>query len=138
MPVMVGIWFAFAGGVAVLAGLTAMRRADRLRLRGITAWATVVRGPDAAADPAGAGDRDYSTLIRYTLADGRIMERRFSAPLRRARALIPGERVQVWYDPADPAEVLVRGRDGRYVDWAFAITGILLIFAGTGIARFGH
>jgi hypothetical protein len=34
--------------------------------------------------------------------------------------------------------VLVSGFDKHYADWAFAITGAILILAGTGIARFGH
>jgi len=137
MPVLVGIWFAIAGAVAVLAGLSAMRRADGLRLRGVAAWATVARGPDPAGDVPDGGDPDPGLLIRYTLADGRPMEQPCPASLRKSSALIPGEKVRIWYDGTNPDEVLISGRDGHYGDWAFAITGILLILAGTGIARFG-
>jgi hypothetical protein len=34
MAVVIGIWFALAGGLAVLAGLTGIHRAHRLRRRG--------------------------------------------------------------------------------------------------------
>ena len=34
MLIVIGIWFALAGGLAALAGLTAMRRARRLRRAG--------------------------------------------------------------------------------------------------------
>jgi hypothetical protein len=125
VSIVIGIWFAVAGGVALLAGVTAMRRADRLRLRGVPAWATVV---------AGTG----RTLIRFPLVDGQQMELTCPVPVRKGRRLIPGEKVRIWYDRLDPAEVLVSGFDKHYVDWAFAITGALLILAGTGIARFGH
>jgi hypothetical protein len=125
MPLVIGIWFAFAGGVALLAGVTAMRRADRLRLRGVPAWATVVAGPGRP-------------LIRFPLVDGQQMELTCPVPVRRDRRLIPGEKVRVWYDRTDPGEVLVSGFDQHYADWAFAITGAVLILAGTGIARFAH
>jgi hypothetical protein len=135
MSVMVGIWFAFAGGVALLAGVTAMRRADRLRLRGVPAWATVVAGPDGSGDFGHEPDR---TLIRFPLADGRQMELTCPVSVRKHRRLIPGEKVRVWYSRTDPADVLVSGFDKHYANWAFAITGAILILAGTGIARFGH
>jgi Protein of unknown function (DUF3592) len=134
MSIVIGIWFAVAGGVALLAGVTAMRRADRLRLRGVPAWATVVTRAGTSGDFGKEADR---TLIRFPLADGRQMELTCPVPVRRERRLIPGEMVRIWYDRLDPAEVLVSGFDKHYVDWAFAITGALLILAGTGIARFG-
>ena len=135
MPIVIGIWFAFAGGVALLAGVTALRRADRLRLRGVAAWATVVARTGRSGDFGNEPDR---TLIRFPLTDGRQMELTCPVSVRKDRRLIPGEKVRVWYDRSDPGEVLVSGFDGHYADWAFAITGALLILAGTGIARFGH
>jgi hypothetical protein len=133
VSIVIGIWFAVAGGVALLAGVTAMRRADRLRLRGVPAWATVVARTDRTEDFV-----QERTLIRFPLADGRQIELTRPVPVRRDRRLIPGEKVRVWYDRKDPGDVLVSGFDKHYADWAFAITGALLILAGTGIARFGH
>jgi hypothetical protein len=42
MAVGIGLWFAFAGLVAALAGLTARGRVRRLRRSGRSAWAMVV------------------------------------------------------------------------------------------------
>ncbi len=44
----------------------------------------------------------------------------------------------IWYDPADPDDVLVYGRWGRAVDRAFLIVGLLLILIGTAISVAGH
>jgi hypothetical protein len=41
MLIAFGLWCSFAGGVALLAGVTARRRAGRLRQCGIAARATV-------------------------------------------------------------------------------------------------
>ena len=46
---------------------------------------------------------------------------------------LPGERVLVWYDPADPLDVLVQGYEGRVSDMAFVIAGALLVAAGAVI-----
>src|SRR5450631_2757351 len=71
MAVVIGIWFALAGGLAALAGLTGIHRAHRLRRRGLTAWATAVP-PVAAGAPAGGSPG--LALMRYGLADGRVRE----------------------------------------------------------------
>jgi hypothetical protein len=42
--------------------------------------------------------------------------------------------VLVWYDPADPQEVLVYGREGRIANRLFLAAGLVLI--GVGIALF--
>lgn len=128
----IGIWFAVAGGVAVLAGVTSRRRAGRLRQRGVAAWATVISAPRRSDDDLPGA----ATMIRYPLQDGRVTEQRCPAAVRKASALLPGQKVQVWYDQADPGEVLVSGRDGRYSDRAFAIAGMLLVLGGVWIA--GH
>ena len=43
----------------------------------------------------------------------------------------------VWYDPADPLDILVYGREGRASNLTFAIAGAVLMLAGVGIAAFG-
>ena len=133
MLIVFGLWCAFAGGVALLAGVTARRRAGRLRQRGIAAWATVfaaTRAGDEFSPP------DVDTMIRYSLPDGRVTEQRCPPGVRRSNRLLPGEKVQVWYDPADPGDVLVSSREGRHGDRVFAIVGFMLILAGVWIA--GH
>jgi hypothetical protein len=128
MAIAIGVWFALAGGVAALVGLAGMGRARRLRRSGLSAWATAVPAPPWSGQPA------RRTMIQYALADGQVMERLSPQPARRAAALQPGQRVLVWYDAADPDDVLVCGRDGRRADRAFMAAGLLLILAGAAIA----
>jgi Protein of unknown function (DUF3592) len=125
MSIVIGAWFALAGGLAALAGLAGMRRVRHLRRHGRSAWATAV---PAAGEPA------RRTMIQYALADGRVMEQLSPQPARRSASLRPGQSVLVWYDPADPQDVLVYGREGRLSDRAFTVAGLLLILAGAAVA----
>ena len=43
----------------------------------------------------------------------------------------------VWYDRADPTDVLINGWDGRYADRAVLAVGVFFVVVGLGIA-FGH
>jgi hypothetical protein len=129
-----GVLFAVAGGIAILAGLSSMRRVRRLRHDGMTTWAVPVPAP-AGSEPAGSPER---MLLQYTLADGRMVERRAPAPARKSAPLFPGEKVLLWYNPADPDDVLVYGYWGRATDRALVIAGAALVVAGLGIAVFGH
>ena len=43
----------------------------------------------------------------------------------------------IWYDPADPTDVLVNGWDGRYGDRAFLAVGFFFIVLGLAVA-FSH
>jgi hypothetical protein len=133
MPVVIGLCFVFAGGVAALAGLTARGRVRRLRRSGRTAWAMVVPGPRDAESPR-------RNLIQYPLEDGQVIERLCPQPIRKVAAPAAGQKVLVWYDPADPADptdVLVNGWDGRYGNLAFLIVGVFFLVFGMSIA-FGH
>jgi hypothetical protein len=128
MTVGLGILLALVGGIAALTGVTAARRVERLRSHGHKVWAMVVAAP---ADHTGENPAD-EVLLQYKLPDGAVME-------RPASRLAPGGTVLIWYDPADPDDVLVFGRDGRLVNAAFATVGILFIFGGAVISGgFGH
>jgi hypothetical protein len=70
--------------------------------------------------------------LQYTLTDGRVLER--SARTRRGTSLAPGQKVLIWYDPNDPAEVVVYGREGRASDLAFVVIGLIFVAAGAAIA----
>ena len=135
MPVVIGLWFALAGGVAALAGLSARQRARRLRRNGVAAWATAV--PARFSDDEQPAGSSALTMIQYTLADGQMMERASPRPARKSAWLRPGQKVLVWYHPGDPQDVLVYGREGRLADRAFLLIGVLFIFIGIGIAAFG-
>jgi Protein of unknown function (DUF3592) len=132
MLIVFGVCLALAGGLAALAGLTAMSRARRLRRRGSPVWAVVL------PRPVSAGDGPGGTVIQYALADGRVVERVSPGPARRARMLRPGQKVLVWYDPEDPEDALVYGREGRAADLAFVIAGALFIVLGAGVAVLGR
>ena len=136
MLIVMGVWFALAGGLAALAGLTAMRRARRLRRGGSPVWAVAV--PRPASVDEGASGSPCRTVIQYTLADGRVVERLSPGSARKAAMLRPGEKILVWYDPDDPQDVLVYGREGRAADLVFVIAGALFIALGAGIAAIGH
>jgi hypothetical protein len=135
MAGVIGFWFAVVGGVAALAGLTARRRVVRLRRSGQPAWAMVVPSPVSPGELADGSPR--RNLIQYSLTDGRVIERLCPRPARRAAGPAAGQRVPVWYDPADPTDVVVNGWDGRYSDLAFLAVGGFFIVFGMGIA-FGH
>jgi hypothetical protein len=77
-------------------------------------------------------------VIQYTLADGRVVERLSPGSARKAAMLRPGQKVLVWYDPEDPEDVLVYGREGRAADLAFVVAGVLFIMLGVGIVALGH
>jgi hypothetical protein len=126
----IGLWFAFAGFVAALAGLTTRGRVRRLRRSGRSAWAMVVPAPRDV-------DARRRNLIQYPLEDGRVIERLCPLPVRKATALVAGQKVLIWYDPADPTDVLVNGRDGRYGNLAFLAVGVFFLAFGMSIAL-GH
>ena len=138
MNVVIGIWFAVAGGVAVLTGLTARDRVRRLRRAGERTWAMVVPAPVRAGDPGEPASRSpRRTLIQYRLADGRVIERLCPRPLRRSAAPAAGQKVPIRYDPADPTDVLVNGWDGRYSDRMLLGAGLFFLLLGLA-ALFGH
>jgi hypothetical protein len=136
MLIVIGVWFALAGGLAALAGLTAMRRARRLRRGGCPVWAVALPRPVGVDEEAGGSPG--GTVIQYTLADGRVVERLSPGSARKAAMLRPGQKVLVWYDPEDPEDVLVYGREGRAADLAFVVAGVLFIMLGVGIVALGH
>jgi hypothetical protein len=135
MWIVSGVWLGIAGGVAMLAGLSGISRRRQLRRSGRTAWAMVVPSPVVEDEPGRRPVRKLS--VQFALEDGSVVERGLARPRRRSAGLSPGQKVLVWYDPADPGDVLVFGRDGRHVDWAFAAAGTLVLAVGVIIAVLG-
>lgn len=132
--VVVGVWFALAGAVAALAGLYGIRRSWRLRHDGIRTWGMAVRPPvPPGQEPDGPGGQ---LLIQYTLVDGRVMERLTPRPARRKAAPRLGQPVAVWYNPEDPDEILVYGRETRLSDLTLLLAGVGFILIGSGLAAF--
>jgi hypothetical protein len=119
-----GVIVVLGGALAALAGATGLARIRRLRRHGLTAWATIV--------PALHGDDEPERiLVQFALADGRVIERPSGRPSGR---LSLGQKVLIWYDPADPDDVVTYGRTGWRLDWAFLTAGLLLIAIGLVIA----
>lgn len=131
--IIVGVWLVIAGAVAVLAGLTGARRRRRLRATGQMAWGMVLppRAVSVDADPVFA-----HVSVQYELPDGRVIERLQARPGRARASWQPGQRVLVWYDPADPGDVVVYGSDGRWSDRLFIAVGAVAVVAGTILAGF--
>jgi hypothetical protein len=128
MAAVLGIWIGLAGVLPVLAGLTGIRRVQRLRREGVKSW--------AVAEPEPPDDGARRMTLRYTLADGRVLEQSRMWPARKITALRPGQSVLIWYDPADPLDILVYGRQGRVSDLMFVIGGAALILFGAVIGIF--
>ena len=126
MAVIIGVWIALAGALALLVGVSARRRVRQLKKDGIKVWAEPVDRP--------LPDGEQQVMLQYTLTDGRVLER--PARTRRAAPLAPGQKVLLWYNPDDPAEVLVYGRDGRTSDLVFIGIGLAFLLTGAAIAIF--
>ncbi len=133
MQIMTGTWLSLAGMLAVLAGLADMRRTRRLRRSGVKDWAMVV---GSAADHGGDAEGSQpGRMIQFSLADGRVIEQICPGSGRAGRLKL-GQKVLVWYDPADPADLLVYGQHARRADRIFVATGLALVLAGAGVAAF--
>jgi hypothetical protein len=119
---------ALTGAPAVLVGLSARRRTRQLRRDGVRVWAVAMKRP--------RNDGGQQVTLQYTLADGRVvaMPAPAKAKPKRTAPLLPGNKVLIWYDPEDPAEILVYGRDARTSDLAFVVVGAILAVAGAALA----
>ncbi len=132
MPTVIGIWIALAGVLPVIVGLAAMRRVARLRQGGVNTWALTVP-PRLGNGTGGTGGGRYVGL-QYTLADGRVLEKLVPARGGKIGTLRPGQQILIWYDPADPMDILVYGRPGRVSDTAFVLAGLALMAGGAVLA----
>jgi hypothetical protein len=121
VAIVIGVWLCLVGGITALVGLSARQRARTLRRDGVEVWATAVAGPDR------------TVRLRYDLGDGRVLDGLCPAGFRKPPPL-PGEKVLAWYQPADPRELLVHGREGKLSDRLFMLTGALFILIGVGFA----
>jgi hypothetical protein len=122
MLIVFGAVTAFGGLIAVVAGGYGLRRADRIRGLGHAAEALVKPSPPGAERPR----------LTFETHDGRVMEIVSPVP-----GLAAGDGVRLWYDPADPREVVVDGHERRGVEWAFLAVGCALIVTGLGLAVSG-
>jgi hypothetical protein len=124
MTTVLGIWIALAGAVGLLAGVTGSQRVRRLRRAGVRSWAVAV------PQPVSGEDDGWPVALQYRLADGRVLEKPVPGP---PGALTPGRSVLVWYDPVDPTDVLVYGREGRKLNVGFAAVGVVFVALGVAL-----
>lgn len=120
----VAVYGALGGAVAYLAGATGLAETRRLRRVGVPAWALVKQRPP---DPGAGGERAPRPLLQFATRDGTVVEVFSPVCSSRSHPLPEGRRVLVRYDPADPRQVLVHGRERRGVEYAFLGLGAVVL-----------
>ncbi|MEV4613225.1 DUF3592 domain-containing protein [Kitasatospora sp. NPDC049258] len=113
------LFLGIGGLVAHLAGAVGLRDTRRLRRVGVPVRALVryrAAGPD---------DRTGSPrpLLQFTTADDAVVEVFSPVPAARSQPLPDGGQVWISYDPADPRQVAVRGRERAWLDVVFLALG---------------
>ncbi|MGW8799031.1 hypothetical protein ACWGN9_18425 [Streptomyces sp. NPDC055775] len=114
---------AFGGMFAVLVGAYGLRQARRVSETGVRVQALVKRYPGA--------DRAESALLRpllhFVTEDDRVMEVVCPVPSTRRQPFSDGDDVHVSYDPADPRNVVVHGREHLGPERVFIAGGALVV-----------
>ncbi|MFJ2187080.1 DUF3592 domain-containing protein [Kitasatospora sp. NPDC087861] len=124
------VFGALGGVVAYLAGVVGLRELRRLRRVGVPALALVrarVPTPEDRALPP-------RPLLQFETADGRVVEVFSPVPSTPRHPLPDGGHVPVRYDPADPRQVLVDGRERRPLEYAFVALGLLMVLTSITLA----
>jgi len=122
------------GLIAYLAGAVGLAEIRRLGRVGVPVEALVKRRPADEGDTAGAS----RPLLQFLTEEGRVMEVFSPVPPARLEPLADGSRVWVTYDPADPRRLMVRGRERRWLEYAFlglgavVVLGAFVLFALAG------
>ncbi|MEV5506214.1 DUF3592 domain-containing protein [Streptomyces orinoci] len=114
------------GALAYLAGAFGLRESRRLRRVGVPARA-LVRHPPAGPDDLPGEARP---LLQFATEDGRIVEVFSPVPSSRSHPLPDGREVLIAYDPADPRNVLVRGRERYWPEYVLLALGAAAVLAG--------
>ncbi|KJK59281.1 DUF3592 domain-containing protein [Saccharothrix sp. ST-888] len=126
--------FAGLGGlVACLAGRAGLREIRRLRRVGLPAQALVRYRMLGEEDRAGSP----RPLLQFTTVDGRVAEVFSPVPSSRSRRLVDGGQVWITYDPADPGQVLVDGRERRWLEYAFLASGSAITLTALTLLTYG-
>lgn len=116
----------FGGVVAYLAGAFGLRELRRLRRVGVSAWALVKCRPARPDDLAGA----VRPLLQFATKDGLVMEVFSPVCSSRSQPLVDGGRVLIAYDPVDPRQIIVRGRERVGLEYAFLALGAVAVLTG--------
>ncbi|MFH8837178.1 DUF3592 domain-containing protein [Streptomyces sp. NPDC017868] len=117
------------GTFAHLVGAMGLSRIHRLRRDGVTVPA-LVRYRTAAEEDAAHPRRP---LLQFATLDGRVIEVVSPVPPSRTHALVDGSEVSITYDPADPSQILVDGRERRGLEYAFMGCGAALALSALAL-----
>ncbi|MER7949765.1 DUF3592 domain-containing protein [Streptomyces sp. NPDC096079] len=123
--VLAGI-LAFGGLLAVLAGVYGLRQARRVRETGVRVPALVKRRPEQPGEGP-------VLLLQFVTEDDRVMEVVCPVPPTRRQPLHDGDNILISYDPADPRDVAVQGRERLGLERAFAIGGATVVLLATSL-----
>ncbi|MQS15900.1 DUF3592 domain-containing protein [Streptomyces kaniharaensis] len=118
------------GVVAYLAGVVGLRDLRRLRRVGVPVRALVrerVPAPEDRALPP-------RPLLQFETEDGRVVEVFSPVPSTRSHPLPDGGYVPIRYDPADPRQVVVEGRERRPLEYAFVALGMAMVLVAVTLA----
>ncbi|MFF7636168.1 DUF3592 domain-containing protein [Kitasatospora sp. NPDC008050] len=116
------------GGVlAYLAGVAGLAETRRLRQVGVTASALVARRASGADGPG-------RPLLQFATREGLVMEVLSPVGPSRAQPLTAGREVLVRYDPADPRQVLVQGRERTAIEYGFMAAGAVIVLTALTLA----
>ncbi|MFE6055805.1 DUF3592 domain-containing protein [Kitasatospora sp. NPDC056446] len=124
------VFGALGGVVAYLAGAVGLRDLRRLRRVGVPVAALVrdrVRTPEDRALPP-------RPLLQFETEDGRVIEVFSPVPSTARHPLPDGGYVPVRYDPADPRQVLVEGRERVRLEYAFVALGAAMVLTAITLA----
>jgi hypothetical protein len=126
--------FAGLGGlVACLAGRAGLREIRRLRRVGMPAQALVRYRALGEDDRVGSP----RPLLQFSTVDGRVVEVFSPVPSSRSRRLADGGQVWITYDPADPGQVLVDGRERRWLEYTFLACGAAIALTALALLTYG-
>ncbi|MEU8515395.1 DUF3592 domain-containing protein [Kitasatospora sp. NPDC048722] len=118
------------GVVAYLAGVVGLREVRRLRRVGVPVRALVrerVPAPEDRASPP-------RPLLQFETEDGRVVEVFSPVPSTPRHPLPDGGYVPLRYDPADPRQVLVEGRERRPLEYGFVALGLSMVLIALVLA----
>lgn len=118
--VVLALFTALGGLVALLAGAYGLQRTRRISAAGQVVEALVKAVPPGAERPT----------LQFETADGRVVEVVSPVPSGRHRRLDAGDRVRIAYDADDPRETVLVGDERKGVDRVFVAGGAALVLLG--------
>jgi hypothetical protein len=123
MAVGVAVFLALGGLVAWLAGATGLSEVRRLSQVGESALALVRYRAPGAEDGSAASP----PMLEFTTRGRQVVEVFSPVPSSRALPLEQGGHVWLHYDPAEPSQVQLVGRERRRLEYAFLLLGAVAL-----------